>query len=472
VRAACEVVGMSTSMAIRTKTDLAAAERRLELEHIGGALLERVAGATSITDALIDDPALLLSVCDANGVAVRIGGALRRAGACPTESQIDRIQAALGELDPAAAFATDQLTTGRSALADTADLASGVLALNLSPDGRNAIYWFRRELVDTVDWAGKPQKVEVASDGVRSLGPRNSFASWSQIVRGRSTPWGAGEVAAATTLRSSLQSLLLERADQLALTVESDRRYDREHYIAETLKERLKPAPLPPTPGLDIAALYLPAGTGYGVSGDFFELIPAADAWFAVIGDVCGKGPQAASLTALARHTIRAVILEDPTVLPSRIMSLLNEAFIDQADGQFATVQIARLALEPHGNAHISLCSAGHPPALHRHRATITSRSSRSPLVGASSGLSFDDTEIVLEAGDALVMYTDGVTEAGRPGELFEQERLSHAVLEASGGSASVVASIKLAVRAYHVGELQDDIAVLCLQRQSNADER
>jgi serine phosphatase RsbU (regulator of sigma subunit) len=145
-------------------------------------------------------------------------------------------------------------------------------------------------------------------------------------------------------------------------------------------------------------------------------------------------------------------------------MALLNAAFMDQAGGQFATAQIAKVALGSHGTVRLSLCSAGHPPALHRHGSQITSRSSGNPLVGARRRIAYNDTETVLAAGDAVVMYTDGVTEAGRPFDLFEQQRLSRAIIDAGRNSEAVVEAIELAVRSHQVGELKDDIAILCLQ--------
>ena len=220
-------------------------------------------------------------------------------------------------------------------------------------------------------------------------------------------------------------------------------------------------------PGLDLAALYLPAGEGYGVSGDFFEVFPAAGGWFAVIGDVCGKGPEAAGLTALARHTLRAVVLHDPSVAPSRAVAVLNEAFMERAGGLFASVVVARVTPARDGMARVTLCSAGHPPPLHRSGSAVVSRMSRNVLVGARRGLAYRDIELELAPGDALLLYTDGVTEAGRPNALFGDRRLLDAVADAPAGadSAAIVSGIEHAVRAHQRGELRDDIAILCLRR-------
>jgi chemotaxis family two-component system sensor kinase Cph1 len=470
LRTACEVVGITASMSIATKAELAIAERRLELERIAAALLERVAGAASVPEGLLEEPALLLGICDATGAALRIGGVLARVGSVPDEEGIDRIQQAIADrLDASAEFATSQLAVEYPALSDLSEVASGVLAMNLSSDGTSAILWFRSEVVGTVTWAGEPQKLEqVGSDGTRSLGPRRSFDAWAEIVRDHSAPWDSAEIAAVTTLRATLGTFLLERAEQHALALESARRFDREHYIAQTLMQGLKPAPLPVTPGLDVRALYLPAGRGYGVSGDFFDVFPAGGGWFAVIGDVCGKGPPAAALTALARHSIRAVVAYDSEIAPSRVMSVLNETFMERAGGLFATVQIARITPAPGDRMQVALCSAGHPPALHRHGARVTPRSSRNILVAARRGLSYSDIEFELVPDDALILYTDGVTEAGRPNTLVGEQPLADAISDAGEGAASaaVLHAVERLVRAHEPGELRDDIAVLCLRAQ------
>jgi serine phosphatase RsbU (regulator of sigma subunit) len=259
-------------------------------------------------------------------------------------------------------------------------------------------------------------------------------------------------------------ALLQSLAERAGLALESARLFDRERHIAETLKESLQPVPLPETPGLDVCAAYLPADEGYGVSGDFYEMVPASDGWFAVIGDVCGKGPRAAGLTALARHSIRAIVLHDPAVSPSRIVSVLNEAFMEQAGSLFATIQIARVVTTGAGRVAVQLCSAGHPPALHRRGEVVSSRSSRDALVGARRGLPYHDIEIELEPGDSLTLYTDGITEAGRPAELFGQQRLIDAIAGARDDAEGIVEAIERAVRSYQVGALKDDIAILCLR--------
>jgi chemotaxis family two-component system sensor kinase Cph1 len=217
-RAACEVVGRAASMAISTKAALVDAARSVGFERIGAALIEHVAGAPSIAEGLLDEPGLLLGVCGAAGVALRIGGALRLAGETPDETGVERIIGAISaRMTSEVVYATEALGLEHPRLADLAGVASGVVLLRLTRDGANAIVWFRPELVRSVTWAGDPQKaVEVSPEGTRWLAPRRSFAVWTEIVRGRSESWGDAAIVAVTMLRAALGSFLFERAEQLA----------------------------------------------------------------------------------------------------------------------------------------------------------------------------------------------------------------------------------------------------------------
>jgi serine phosphatase RsbU (regulator of sigma subunit) len=309
--------------------------------------------------------------------------------------------------------------------------------------------------VHTVAWAGDPRKpVADGPGGIAQIGPRRSFATWAETVRGRSLEWDSADVEAVAALRGWLTGALERR-----------RLYDREHFVAEVIRESLQPAPIPETPGLDVAALYRPSGEGFGVSGDFYDVVAAADGWLVTIGDVTGKGPRAARLTALARHTIRAVLLRDPAIAPAALVALLNAAFADETDPLYATLQIVRITRIAGGGAAVVLCSAGHPPALHRHGASITERTSRGALIGTRTGLRYADVSFTLAPGDSLTLYTDGVTEAGRPGPMFGEDRLRRVVQQAEAGSArAIVEAVGHALGEAQHGELRDDVAILSVR--------
>jgi serine phosphatase RsbU (regulator of sigma subunit) len=456
-RAACEVVGRTASLTLAPKEELATAARRIAVEELSAQLLEDVAHAHRVADGLARRPELLLEIARANGAAIRIDGTVHALGAAPPEPARTRLvelaQAQLGA--DGSWFASDGIATEDPGLDEVADRASGILAISLSSGADDLIAWFRPERVHTVSWAGDPRKpIADGPGGIGQIGPRRSFATWAETVRGRSLEWDEADVEAVVALRGWLTGSLERR-----------RLYDREHFVAEVIRESLQPAAIPPVPGLDVAALYRPSGEGFGVSGDFYDVVEAGAGWVVAIGDVTGKGPRAARLTALARHTIRAIVLRDPGIAPAALVALLNAAFAAEADPLYATVQIVRITPADSGGAAVSLCSAGHPPALHRHGSSIVDRTSRGALVGTRASLTYRDISFALAPGDSLTLYTDGVTEAGRPGPMFGEDRLHRVVQQAAHGSArSIVEAVDHAVGEGQHGELRDDIAILSVR--------
>ena len=136
-----------------------------------------------------------------------------------------------------------------------------------------------------------------------------------------------------------------ELALRIGTAVENARLYRQREAIAHTLQQSLLPPELPEIPGLDTAALYRPAGEINEVGGDFYDLFPTGEReWFAVIGDVCGKGAEAAAVTALARYTIRAAVIRHRS--PAGILRWLNAAMLRQHAGRFVTLACARIELE------------------------------------------------------------------------------------------------------------------------------
>ena len=156
------------------------------------------------------------------------------------------------------------------------------------------------------------------------------------------------------------RALALQLGRRAGLAVDNARLYDAQLMIADTLQRSLLPPALPEISGLEAAARYSPMGDGVEVGGDFYDLFAARRSWVAVIGDVCGKGVEAAALTSLARHSIRALAREDPN--PSAALERLNEAIIADRglEPRFSTVAYARLAPSARGVA-ATVSSAGHP---------------------------------------------------------------------------------------------------------------
>jgi serine phosphatase RsbU (regulator of sigma subunit) len=260
------------------------------------------------------------------------------------------------------------------------------------------------------------------------------------------------------------QVLLGEFARIASLATENARLEERERHIARTLQSSLLPPSLPEIPGIDAAARYLPGGEGTSVGGDLYDLVPVDGEWALVVGDVCGKGAEAAVLTAMVRYTLRAEVVHH--VRPSEVLGLLNAAILRQYDdGRFCTLLHGRLRLRP-GGAWLTMASAGHPPPLVlRADGTVETVACAGPLLGVIPDIATPDVTVELSPGDALVCYTDGVTESRGHDGLFGDRRLAEVLAGAAGGSAgALVERVTDAVLDFRGNRTQDDLALLALR--------
>lgn len=255
-----------------------------------------------------------------------------------------------------------------------------------------------------------------------------------------------------------------EFASRAAQAIESARLYAGQREIAHTLQQSLLPPRLPEVPGIELAACYHPAGKGNEVGGDFYDLFETREHhWLILIGDVAGKGPAAAAVTAFARFTARALAMRSDQ--PSQILSDLNEALLRQYQGDWLiTVLLLRLQLGDH--PRVTVASAGHPPPLLLHpKGDVKTVESANALLGAFPEFQYTDQEIPLSPGESLVLYTDGVTEARRDHELFGEERLAALVATCAGQDArSILRTIEHDVIEYQQDQLRDDLALLVLR--------
>jgi serine phosphatase RsbU (regulator of sigma subunit) len=279
-------------------------------------------------------------------------------------------------------------------------------------------------------------------------------------------------VSAESGRRFSDDDVLLaeDLARRAAVAIDNARLYSERAQIARTLQDSLLPPALPTIPGVEIAAQYLAAGEGIEVGGDFYDLFDVGGGdWSIVIGDVCGKGADAAALTALARYTLRATASRETT--PSEALSTLNDAVLRQrGDGRFITVAYARLAKDGHGGAHVTLSTGGHPsPIVLRADGRAEAVGRPGTLLGVVADPDLSDQAIELGPGDSLFLYTDGVTEAHAPDHLLEVEDVARIVASCAGGDAAeLVKCVEDHVRSLGSGPPGDDIAMLALRMAAN----
>jgi serine phosphatase RsbU (regulator of sigma subunit)/PAS domain-containing protein len=255
-----------------------------------------------------------------------------------------------------------------------------------------------------------------------------------------------------------------EFARRAAVAVDNARTHRQRSAIARTLQNSLLPPVLPEIPGLDGAALYRPAGEGTDVGGDFYDLFSVADdEWIAVIGDVCGKGAEAAAVTALARYTIRTAAVRRRS--PARILAWLNDAMRRQdLAGRFCTITCVHLDTSRASIRATAACG-GHPPALLRRAGgAVEEVGAMGTLLGLMPDPTLSDMRTELGPGDALVLYTDGITEARAPQRVLSEAELKQAIAQGPAGSAQALVEHVAAVAMGKEGTPpRDDIAVLAL---------
>ncbi len=261
-----------------------------------------------------------------------------------------------------------------------------------------------------------------------------------------------------------LAGLVEDLAARAALAIDNAQLFSSLNQVARTLQAALLPPALPVIAGLELGARYRVAEGDIAVGGDFYDVIECDEnRWGIVVGDVCGRGPEAAAITGLMRHSVRAAVVRES--LPSRVLAQTNDAVIDQIENsRFCTAAYLRIELGATAGApaRIVASSAGHPcPIIVRADGSTEAIPCSGMLLGVMPALTLIDVEMTLHPGDAVVLFTDGVTEARQAGEQFGEERL-HAVLATLAGrnADAMAGGVDEAVTAYSP-HVSDDVAVL-----------
>jgi len=242
--------------------------------------------------------------------------------------------------------------------------------------------------------------------------------------------------------------------------------YERQRHIASTLQRSLLPTHLPRIPGVEVAAVYRPAGDGNEVGGDFYDVVPAPDGRFVVaIGDVEGKGPEAAALTGLVRHTLRAETMHQSD--PAQLVRLLNRVVYRDDSDRFCTVALA--GIEVGGDAvRVRVACGGHlPPIVTRRDAAPAEIACRGTLLGVEEDIRAPVEELELAAGDGLVLYTDGVLDAGAPARTLTAADIVALLADAGAGSPQQMADAVHDAAVGGAGAPRDDIAIVALRVSS-----
>ncbi|MEU9256373.1 GAF domain-containing SpoIIE family protein phosphatase [Streptomyces sp. NPDC048270] len=309
-------------------------------------------------------------------------------------------------------------------------------------------------------WAGYP----LLSPGGEVLG---SFC----VIDDNPRTWTPADLATLETLARSVSAEIRLRQSLAA----AEEAHTRSADLAHSLQQGLLPPTPPEVPGVEVAASYRPASragrSDIEVGGDFYDLFRTrGSTWGIALGDVCGKGVQAAQVSSMARYTIRAVASENRP--PADLLDHLNTAMLRQGAPRFLTAVYARFRVTPGGVAG-TLALAGHPPALiRRNDGTVREIGTPGQLLGIFDTCDLTDVRFRLAPGDLLLLYTDGAIEARpRPGaparhqSVFNDADLAHTLSTTAGMSAQeTIDHINDALAARHGGWASDDTALLALR--------
>jgi serine phosphatase RsbU (regulator of sigma subunit) len=258
--------------------------------------------------------------------------------------------------------------------------------------------------------------------------------------------------------------LVEELGEQLGLTIRADRMLRHRTEIAEALRASLLPREPRQIPGTEAAAGHLPATRARDAGGDFYDVYPARDGWGVSIGDVCGRGQDAAAVTAAARHAIRVLAHWDGD--PAGVLRGVNEIMMEEEfGGRFVTASVGHLQWRD-GRLHIVLGSAGHPwPVLVRPDGRTQVLQGGGLPLGIFPDAEPAIQEIDLDPGDLLFFFSDGLTSACGPDLAYFEDRLTDE-LAALGGepAARVVSRVQEVVLQFCRGQLRDDVTMLALR--------
>ncbi len=442
-RAAAEFLGSTLSLRMVDRFD----EDQLREQLAAQSLLSHLTAATHndaepLATTLLGVPSVL-DLLPATGVVVNVGGEYGTLGSPPAPDHVAAIAAWARSTGKDIAV-TECLSRDVPAVPVDPQIAAGALALNL-PDDQYVI-WFRDEAVRSVDWGGDPHNKAIAvqeGDQVR-LSPRKSFDRWREVVDKCSEPWAPIQLESAEGLRANLVEELYRRT-RSALRV------------AEVLQRSLLPESIPAVEGWELSADYRPAAGGR-VGGDWYDAFELRDGRLVVLlGDVAGHGLAAAGTMAQLRNALRANLFAGAA--PGTAISDLNSFSVHLMPRTFATVIVARIDIR---TGHVEASSAGHlmPFITGSVDDTPTAAPIKlSPPIGVR-GATYVTSEFVLEPGQFMVMFSDGLVER-RTASIDEGlQRLASQLAASRDRRAPTVSA------AMTPNDTDDDVTVISLGRR------
>ena len=498
-----EIVRTGRSIFIETRRELLARfpiVRKIEKDQRFGGfagvpvpLGSEVLGALSLgfhRDHMVppEERGLLVSIAHQAAIAlrrIRSGEDERRARATAEHAE-DRLRKLQAVSDAAnASTGLDELVEKVLPVVRDAVLAHGASFLLLSEDGKElrvkGKVGVEEEGDDTVIPIGAGASGRIAATGrplvidqltpddviSRALRERRSYVGVPVRVGGRVVGVLHASSREPGTFEEEDADFLQSIADSLAITIDRARSFDQRDRMATALERALLPMSLPHVPGFEIATMYRPSRFGDEVGGDFYDVFGDGDVWYLAIGDVCGKGPDAAAIMGTTRIALRSLAREDDGRPLPEVLQLLNGFLLDSElmGDRFCTVCVARLKISG-AEGTVTTCLGGHPPPLLvRADGSLDTVGTPGSLLGLFGDISLHEARADIHRGDSITLFTDGVTELSveRPDE-GESMLRSALVAAASDDAAGIVKTVERTLLDPR-GELRDDAALIVAKR-------
>ena len=296
-----------------------------------------------------------------------------------------------------------------------------------------------------------------------------SMLAVPMLARGRSIGVLVVFSAEAGAFTDEDMNVLQTFASQAALAADTARMFSREHDVASILQKSILPGDLPEFAEIVAASAYEPAGADVEIGGDYYDLFRATDdaIWF-VIADVCGKGVVAATKTSMIKYSVRSLVAAG--LGPARVLSEVNQMVVGTGEtSDIVTLWVGRYRA---ATGMLTWASGGHPPAalLRPQEGEVQWLVPTGPLLGALAHVAYEEETVSVSAGDSVLLYTDGVTEARNGNVFFGEERVRDAVL-GGGAPREIVRRLLTAVRRFGRGDLRDDVALLAVAFGASVDD-
>ena len=260
-------------------------------------------------------------------------------------------------------------------------------------------------------------------------------------------------------------------AAQAGIALDNARLFEEKTAVARALQASLLPPGLPDVPGVELAVRYQAAGEDLEVGGDFYDAFEVGrNSWVIAVGDVSGRGPEAAAITGLLRHTLRGAAVHERH--PARLLQTVDGVVRENLSAeQFCTVCCGLLRPGRNGFRLVVACAGHPPPLIWRAAGTIEWLGAQGTILGGVEPLSLESTVLFLDPGDGVLFYTDGVFEAHQPGGLlFGEEQLEKVVMAThANGPDALVNAVVAAVEDFCQRPLLDDLALLALSCDSSS---